>query len=329
MAKTVGTAFAEFNKHYVNLIPERTTKARSSRDWLINQLTSLPNKVDDFPKLFDNMSLKFGSFARNTKILPLDDVDLILTFSADETTYTTHAYGQRYSLNVPESAKNLRKLCNDDWTLNSIKVVNKIVSALNQIEHYKKAEIHRRHEAATLQLNSYEWNFDIVPALYTDTNYFLIPNGSGGWKATDPRIDQKRISDANQSKEGRVLQLIRTLKYWNRRNSTFKIGSYLFENIVINYANSNTELSQWIDYDIRSFFYYLSSAILGTVDDPKGFQGDLNPFSYTEKLSISQKASWAYEKADEAIKAEVNEKNQEKSINKWREIFGDSFPKYE
>ena len=62
--------------------------------------------------------------------------------------------------------------------------------------------------------------------------------------------------------------------------------------------------------------------------DPKGFQGDLNTYSYSEKLSLSQKADWAYNKANEAIKAEVDEKDVQKSINKWREIFGNDFPNY-
>ena len=83
MAKTVASAFAEFNKDYVNLLPGRTVIARNSRDWLINQLTNLPRKIEDFPKLYDNMSLKFGSFARNTKISPLDDIDLLLAISAE------------------------------------------------------------------------------------------------------------------------------------------------------------------------------------------------------------------------------------------------------
>ena len=87
-------------------------------------------------------------------------------------------------------------------------------------------------------------------------------------------------------------------------------------------------MSQWIDLDIRDFFYYLSSAILSSVYDPKGYQGDLNTFTFSEKTAISKKADWAYEKAKEAAYAETNEKDQQKSINKWREIFGPDFPTY-
>ncbi len=329
MAKTVNAAFAEFNKDIVNLDTDRTKTAQSSRDWLIKQLEGLPNKIDDFPKLYDGMHIKFGSFARNTKIRPLDDIDLMLTFSADGTTYLMYSYGKNYSLSVPESASNLRKLCNDDGTLNSIKVVNKIVSSLDKVEHYKSATKHRRQEAATLKLNSYEWNFDIVPAFYTDTSYYLIPDGTGGWKASDPRIDQDRVSTINQKHDGKILQIIRILKFWNNYAQMPTIPSYLFENIILNYFDSKGKIEDYIDYNIKHFWYHLKTAIYNDVVDPKGFQSNLNDLSYDDRNKIANKASSTYDKACEAYEAELTEKDQEKAINKWRAIFGNDFPKYE
>jgi hypothetical protein len=329
MAKTVNEAFAEFNKNIVNLDSERTKIARLSRDWLIKQLERLPNEVDDFPKLYDGRHLKFGSFARNTKIRPLDDIDLILTFSAEGSTYLAYSYGKIYLLSVPESASNLRKLCNEYGILNSAKVVNKIVSSLNNVEHYKSAEKHRRQEAATLKLSSYEWNFDIVPALYTDTGYYLIPDGSGGWKASDPRIDQERVIAINQKHDGQILQIIRTLKYWNAYAQMPTISSYLFENIILNYFDSLEKIQDYIDYNLKYFWLHLKTAIYNDILDPKGFQSNLNDLSYDDKNKIAQKASSTYDKACEAYEAEFTEKNQEKAINIWRTIFGNDFPEYE
>lgn len=330
MAKSVNEAFNEFNTNTVNLDPTRTSKARGSRDWLITQLTNLPSKIDDFPSLYEGKHIKFGSFARNTKIRPLDDIDLILTFGAHGSTYNTIIHGKNYILSVPETAGDLRKLCNGDNTLNSIKLVNKLVSSLNKIDKYKSAEIHRRQEAATLKLNSYEWNFDIVPALYTDTGYYLIPDGNGGWKATDPRIDQNRVSAINQKHGGKILQIIRTLKYWNKTASMPTIGSYLFENLALNYFDKeDTEVSTWIDLNIINFWDYLKDKIYYPVLDPKGFQGDINCLIYEDRKKISAKAFDTYKKGLEAYKIETEENNQEKAINKWRDIFGNEFPKYE
>jgi hypothetical protein len=327
MANSVNTAFSEFNRDIVNLLKDRTDRARSSRTWLFSQLNGLESKDDlNFPFKYDSKHISFGSFDRRTKIRELDDVDIMFCLTADGATYTKYS-DIFYQINTPNAGQRLKNLSDND-VLNSRRVVNKVKLSLVEIPQYSSADLHSRGEAATLNLNSYEWVFDIVPCFYTDTGLYLIPNGQGHWKATDPRIDQERVTEANQNLDGRLLQLIRTLKYWNRRNSTHTIGSYLFENLVINYSISKAELSQWIDYDIRSFFSYLSNAIWNSVNDPKGFQGDLNTFSDTDKLSISQKADWAYQKADEAIQAEVDEKDNQKSINKWREIFGSNFPQY-
>lgn len=328
MATTVGRAFEEFNKNIVNLDPDRTRIARSSRDWLIEQLEGLPKKADYFPNLYDGMHIKYGSFARSTKIQPLDDIDLILAFSADGTTYTNYSFGAYYKLNVPTSNANLWRLTNDDGTLNSKKLVNKIVSSLSNISHYAKADIHRRQEAATLKLTSYEWNFDIVPAFYTDTGYYLIPDGTGDWKATDPRVDQNITSDTNAKHDGKILQIIRTLKYWQKRPTMPTISSYLFENMILNYFSSHVKISDYIDFSLRDFWLYLGTAISSPVNDPKGFSGNLNTLTLSEKMKISIMADNAHIKANEAISFECHDHNHEKSINKWAEIFGGDFPKY-
>lgn len=328
MANSVDSAFEEFNKNTVNLDSDRSTKARSSRDWLIGQIETLPDKEDDFPILYDGMHIKFGSFARNTKIRPLDDIDLIITLNATASKYYTITYGKLYYLTPGDNADKLKKLCDDDGYINSRKVINKLVSSLSQIEQYKSADVHRKQEAATLNLTSYEWNFDIVPAFYTDSDYYLIPDGNGHWKATDPRVDQERTSSVNTSHNGKILQIIRTLKYWNVRAAMPTIGSYLLENIILTYFESQTEISNYIDFNLVSFWGYLRTGIYNSFLDPKGFQGELNNLSMDDKIKISVKATDVFQKGNEAIQIETQEKNQEKAINKWREIFGENFPKY-
>lgn len=326
MANTVNTAFNEFNKDVVNLDSDRTTKANSSRDWLYGQLNKLDAKEDlEFPFKYEENHIKFGSFARKTKIKELDDIDIMFCLTGNGATYLKSF--ETYTIHTPNAGNRLKYLSDND-ILNSRKVVNKLKLSLAQIEHYKSADLHSRGEAATLNLQSYEWVFDIVPCFYTDTNLYLIPDGNGNWKSTDPRIDQNLLTTTNQNYNGRALQLIRTLKYWNRHHSTHTITSYLFEQIVINYINTKTELYEWIDFEVRDFFNYLSNNIYYSVSDPKGIQGDLNQLTYEQKKAISEKSRWANNKAIEATNAETQEKDQQKAINKWREIFGAKFPIY-
>lgn len=87
MAKNVNQAFQEFNTNIVNLTKENTDNARSSRDWLIDQLINFPENVDDFPEDYPKRHIKYGSFARNTKIRPLDDIDLMYCLSGSSAYY--------------------------------------------------------------------------------------------------------------------------------------------------------------------------------------------------------------------------------------------------
>jgi len=327
MAKTVNSSFNEFNKDVVNLDSERTNIANSSRDWLYVQLNKLDEKENlDFPFRYEGKHIKYGSFARKTKIRKLDDIDIMFCLLANGATYSK--YFDTYTIHTLNAGQRLKNLSDND-VLNSTKVVNKFKTSLSNIEHYKSADLHSRGEAATLSLQSYEWVFDIVPSFYTDTELYLIPDAKGNWKSTDPRIDQNLVTTTNQKFSGRALQLIRTLKYWNRHNSTHTITSYFFEQIVLNFINTRTDLSLYIDFDIKDFFSYLSTCIFYPVTDPKGIQGDLNILNFSQRQSISQKATWAHDKAIEAINAETKEQSQEKSINKWGEIFGSKFPIYE
>lgn len=328
MAKTVKSAFTEFNRDYVNLDSGKTTTARSSRDWLYGQLNSFPDNYDSFPLKYEERHVKFGSFARNTKIRELDDIDLIYCLHANNAYYSKSSlYHNRYYLHTENAGQRLKDLSNDNQ-LNSIKVVNKFVSCLSNIGQYKSAAIHRRQEAAILNLTSYDWSFDIVPAFYTTTGIYLIPDGSGNWKATNPPSDQEYMTQMNQKHNFSVHQLVRTLKYWNRRAQMPTMSSFLFENFVLNFAESKSELSNYIDVNLINFWHYLKTAVYNNVNDPKGIDTNINGLSNDDKNKISAKANDAYTKGYEAYRLETEDKNQNSAINKWRELFGDDFPQY-
>src|SRR5882724_5388311 len=131
MALTVNSAFSSFLSETVSLDPEVSTRARSSRDWLLSQIESLPEKYTDFPKLYSDMSMHYGSFARRTKIKELDDLDILLCLSALGTTYLDT--GGTITLKVPDGII-LRDLCHDNTDLlNSRKLINRISARLSQI----------------------------------------------------------------------------------------------------------------------------------------------------------------------------------------------------
>lgn len=333
MSKTVNSAFNEFLKDKVNLDQNRTTNARSSRNWLMDQIHNFPDADDDFPKLYSEKDIYFGSFARNTKIRPLDDIDIMVCISAEGSFYDSYVTTNVHEITVNSDAENLKKLCNTGTdTLNSIKVINKFKKSLSNVPQYYNAEIKRNQEAVTLKLTSYDWNFDIVPCFYTkaDINgreYYLIPDGEGNWKKTDPRMDRSRVTTVNTNNNGKVLDAIRIMKYWNKRPTMPSMPSYLIENIVLDFYESNTTLS-FIDLDVKSLLIYIQNNIQSPVQDPKEIQGDINNLSSEDRTKILLRASLDYSKAVEAVKFEVTDKDQKSAINKWKEIFGPDFPDY-
>lgn len=315
-------------KDKVNLEQTNIQLARSSRDNLISNIKRFSGDLDFF-EVYEDKILRFGSFERRTKIRPIDDIDLMICLSGEgKRTYTESLDNKIYINGSSADLKN--NLVTDNMNyLNSTKVINRFISKLTDLHDYSKAEMHKNQEAVTLKLKSYTWNFDVIPCFYTDTGYYLIPDGKGNWKKTDPRIDNERTTKINQIHNGKLLGLIRLVKYWNSRKVTIKISSYLLECMILNkYENVDSSNNWWIDLEFRDTLMYLSSAIKLDVSDPKGIQGNLNEFCWSDRCKISDALMKTYQKACDAVKLEIDAKDQKSAINKWREILGDEFPEY-
>jgi hypothetical protein len=336
MPTTVISAFAEFMEWTVNLAPTDTDTARASRRWLLEeQIEAFPDRHADFPFLYGSngeFDLPFGSFARNTKIRPLDDIDQISCLHADGASYVAYS-NDDVQIEVPASSR-LHAYCHDETsTLNSRKIVNRYVRALQDVPQYSAAAINRRSEAATLKLSSYAWNFDIVPAFITapdvvGRNYFLIPNGKGHWKKTDPRMDRDRVFAINRFHDGNMLNIVRLVKYWHRRPTMPSMSSYLLECILMDhFENLGAPISQFPDLGLAAAFDAVQTRVLYAVSDPKRIQDDLNDLTWADRVAISERAALDAQRTREA-RALEGANDHRGSIEKWREIFGIGFPQY-
>ncbi|HAV0411234.1 TPA: nucleotidyltransferase [Salmonella enterica] len=330
MAYQVSTAFNTLMNDFVNLDPEDTKGGRRSRDWLVDeQLLKFQNKDDKFPFLHGIPKMWFGSFSRRTKIRQLDDIDMMIIMHAQSSSYTqvgntfylTPGVGSRFNNYLDDSGQ---------W-INSRRIVNKFVSSLNSVPQYSEANSKRQGEAATLKLKSYTWNFDIVPAFITnpDSNgdtFYLIPDGDGNWKQTDPRIDKERTTRLNQKHDGKLLNVIRLVKYWKRKRGVPAIGSYLLETIMLNRydALGADAISDYLDIEFRNALVDLSRVIIGYVGDQKNFQGDINHLSWEERFKVQKIALEDAKVASEALSLEFTAPY--KSGRLWQNVLGNEFP---
>lgn len=330
MPYQVSTAFNSLMNNFVNLDAGETRNGRRSRDWLVDeQLTSFPDKDDKFPLLSGTPKMWFGSFSRRTKIRELDDIDMMIVMHAEGSTYTQS--GNTFYIS-PGADSRFQNYLNDtnEW-VNSRRIVNKFVSCLKSVPQYAAADSKRQGEAATLNLKSYTWNFDIVPAFITTPDsygntFYLIPDGNGNWKQTDPRIDKDRATAVNQKHSGKVLNVIRLVKYWKRKRGVPAIGSYLLETIMLNHydALAKDSMSEYLDVEFSTALQALASAIVGYVGDQKNFQGDINHLSSEERKKVREMALEDANNAKEALSIEFDDPKKSGKI--WQKVLGKDFP---
>lgn len=331
MPGTVNTSFDTYRSSNVDLDPDDVATARKSRDYLVDQIKSIADKDLAFPRLYGGYKA-YGSFARSTKVRPLDDIDLLLLLNGKGTT-SVAGWNYQYRLRVDTVTDSLKPYMNDDGYLNSTKVLNKFKSALAAVPNYSRADIKRNGVAVVLSLSSYDWVFDVVPAFpvgdgNNGTAYYLIPDATGEWKRTDPRKDQELITEVNKKHNGLLLPVIRLIKYWNTyRNSPPTLPSYYLETMIITGLRYSVTSISSIKAAIPTVFNNLRSSVLSACPDPKGLGENLEvgvDYDTRTKVSTSAKDMASY--AQSALDSE-GRGDQKSAIAYWSKVFP-NFPAY-
>jgi hypothetical protein len=334
MPYTVPYSFNEYRSKMVDLDPEQVKIARKSRDYLKAQLEAIAKKAQNFPALYGG-TVDFGSFARKTKVRELDDIDFLLLISTGKGSQSIPVgfSFNRYNITVPDHSCSTWMYTNDDnTTLNSRKVLAKIRDSLDDVPNYQKADIKYTGEAVVLKLKSYPWSFDIVPAVPVSDGsgeilHYLIPDGNGIWKRTDPRRDKTSITKANKYHNGNLIPVIRIIKYWNAwYYDVPKISSYFLETLLIKGFELYQPLTS-IRGSIEAAFHILQNRIFEVCPDPKGLEGNLDDHeTYDTKLKVSRVASTMANWATNAMSAEQRGDNKT-AIEWWGKVLP-GFPPY-
>lgn len=136
MATTVIAAFNEFMKDTVNLEKADTDDARASRDWLIGKINDFEND-EVFPVSYPGIHIAFGSFARRTKIRPLDDIDLMFGLTGQGATYTI--LSDRVTVTSSGEGSRLHRYQHSGAdTVCSVRILNAFKSRLQDIAQYAR-----------------------------------------------------------------------------------------------------------------------------------------------------------------------------------------------
>lgn len=333
---TTAQAFTRFRQQQVDLSSDEVATARRSRDYLQGQISEIANKDMSFPRLSSGYK-PYGSFARSTKVRPLDDIDMLTLLNARGTTTVSTGFDPyTYLIQVTDPSSSLVPFADSNGYVNSTRILNKFKSGLQNVPNYQKAEIKRNGVAVVLNLKSYPWVFDIVPAAPVgdsvgNTTHYLIPNGSGKWMRTDPRRDQTAITEANQRQGNNLIPLIRLIKYWNMHSYAIpRISSYYLETMLINGLryHSYPPITSTLRISVPLAFQTLATQILSSCPDPKGLGPNLDAaVSWEVKTKVQQAASERAGYAKQAL--EYEQKGDHKNaMTYWRFVFP-NFPTYD
>lgn len=297
-----------FNSHEVKELVVATTIASSFRQMRTNlEITTLQQSTVSTRQqnvrnaiargLIVKESFVTGSYKRHTMISPLAEADIDIFVVLDPQYYKAGGYAA---------------------------LLDRVREVL--LETYTSTpQISRNGQAVTITFTDFV--VDVVPAFYRKGGGFLIPSTSQHrWIATDPRVHETSMSEANAAHDGNLVPIIKMIKGWNRQiNRSFRSFylELLVEKILCGVTISNDQSA------CRYVFDKGRELIKYKMKDPAGLDSDQIPglLSVNNVEDAVSRFNTAYNRA---IRAESFARNGKlaDAVNEWRKVFGDYFPAY-
>ncbi|PYC43927.1 SMODS domain-containing nucleotidyltransferase [Pseudomonas protegens] len=169
--------------------------------------------------------------------------------------------------------------------------------------------------------------FEVLPAFINDDDSYTYPdaNGGGCWRVTNPKPEISAIRTRNAACNGNLVLLCRMMRAWKQKWDV-PISGLLVDTLAYQFIDTWQHKDKsylHYDYMCRDFFYFMSNQ-----DSQKEYWKAPGSGQYVYGKGLFQwKATRCYNLAREAIEHEVASPKREWSAKqKWREIFGTSFP---
>ena len=169
--------------------------------------------------------------------------------------------------------------------------------------------------------------FEVVPAFRNNDDSFTFPdaNSGGGWRVTNPKPEIAAIRSRSSETNGNLVQLCRMARAWKRKWDV-PIGGLLIDTLAYQFIENwqyRDKSYFYYDYMSRDFFKWLADQ-----DSNKDYWKAPGSGQYVYGKGLFQyKAKRCYNISLEAIEHEIATPKREWSAKqKWREIYGTSFP---
>lgn len=242
-------------------------------------------------------SLQVGSYGRYTGIKGISDLDMLYIMPASKWADYNKAGGQSKLLRDTKTA------ISNTYSTSDIKVDRCVVT-----------------------VNFADSHIDVQPVFEVEGQDYKYPDtyGDGSWKITKPRKEMDAMVEFEANKNRNLRMLSKMSRSWKNKHGVL-MGGLLIDTLAYNFLKSTT------NYDEKSFAYYdemCRDFFKFLYDQPKE-QTEYGALGSKQRVkvkkSFKRKAKKAYNLADEAISATTDKAKH----NKWRDIFGNNFPKYE
>lgn len=169
--------------------------------------------------------------------------------------------------------------------------------------------------------------FEVVPAFINKDDSFTFPdaNDGGRWKITNPKPEIEAIRTRNAACNNNLVPLCRMMRTWKVK-WTVPISGLLIDTLAYQFIeNYGYKDKSYFYYDFmcRDFFQWMSNQ-----SETQEFWRSPGSSQYVYGKGLFQyKAKRCYNISLEAIEHEVATPKREWSAKqKWRDIFGTSFP---
>ncbi len=311
-------------KHLTLTIPQITQGSKSHtyiRDLLANKST----QDSTFPRLVDGDFLS-GSYARGTKIYPLDDIDVMMVI--DGTGLRAIHQGQILDAEVRGSRKTnnpIMQYLGWDQLLGSRTVVELFHGALKQ--SHPNSKIKDSGQAVNVTLAN-GLGIDIVPSFHIvpsdgsqDFYYIPLGRGSDGWLVTNPKLDAQIAATYDEKFNGKFTGLVRLIKHWNRYFAADLLQSYHLETMAW-YAFVNYQgMIERYDQALLHFFRNARQFLAAPCPDATQLGGPVDSY-----LSLTDRQS-AIGKVTETIQALAGGNllglaTEVQQLRSWRQVMG-------
>jgi hypothetical protein len=242
---------------------------------------------------------KIGSYGRDTLIRWRRDIDVMVVLAYDP-------YWAHYGTDSAALLRWLRDRLNDA---------------------YGQTQVSTREVAIRMFLGD-GLQVDLVPLFARQGGGYLLPNGKGGWRATNPLFHASFMTQQNVRLEVRLKPLVRLMKAWNEANGRH-LHSFHLEIMVEQMWESESSVPDYptaMATALRKATTYVDhpqydpwlEAGLVRLDDY---------LSTDERARLVRMFAADRKRADDALTLAAAGKSKD-AYEKWKEVFPGRFPAY-